>query len=241
MSNLSIGTWLSLPSESIAEIFAHAGFEWVVIDLEHSTININQAEQLIRVIDLAGSKPFVRLSGHDPSQIKRVLDAGAKGILAPMIETLNQVEKVISACRYPPLGSRGMGLARAQGYGDNSFKQDYILNKVNEIEIYAQIESIKGLKNCKEIFTQNINGYFIGPYDLSASLNNPGVFDSEEFFAAEDEILSAAKHENIKCGYHLVEPEEDQITILQAKGYDMIAFSVDIRMLDKTARLPFTQ
>ena len=71
MSNLSIGTWLSLPSESIAEIFAHAGFEWVVIDLEHSTININQAEQLIRVIDLAGSKPFVRLSGHDPSQIKR--------------------------------------------------------------------------------------------------------------------------------------------------------------------------
>ena len=101
MSNLSIGTWQSLPNESIAEIFAKAGYEWIVIDLEHSCININQAEQLIRVIDLAGSKPFVRLSNHDPAQIKRVLDAGAKGILAPMIETVNQIEKIIAACHYP--------------------------------------------------------------------------------------------------------------------------------------------
>ena len=100
MSNLSIGTWQSLPNESIAEIFAKAGYEWIVIDLEHSSININQAEHLIRVIDLAGSKPFVRLSGHDASQIKRVLDAGAKGIIAPMIETLNQIEKIIAACHY---------------------------------------------------------------------------------------------------------------------------------------------
>tara|TARA_B100001093_G_scaffold126765_1_gene119312 strand:- start:375 stop:1100 length:726 start_codon:yes stop_codon:yes gene_type:complete len=241
MSTLSIGTWQSLPNESIAEIFAKAGYEWIVIDLEHSCININQAEQLIRVIDLAGSKPFVRLSNHDPAQIKRVLDAGAKGILAPMIETVNQIEKIIAACHYPPSGSRGMGLARAQGYGENIQKQNYISNMANEIEIYAQIESIKGLKNCREIFSQNINGYFIGPYDLSASLNNPGVFDSDEFSDAETTILSQAKNENIKCGYHLVEPEIDQIKMLQAKGYDMIAFSVDIRILDIGARLPFTK
>jgi 2-dehydro-3-deoxyglucarate aldolase len=119
MNKLSIGTWQSLPNESIAEIFANAGYDWIVIDLEHSCININQAEQLIRVIDLAGSKPFVRLSGHDATQIKRVLDAGAKGILAPMVETLHQIEGIISACRYPPNGKRGMGLARAQGYGES--------------------------------------------------------------------------------------------------------------------------
>ena len=239
MSNLSIGTWQSLPNESIAEIFAKVGYEWIVIDLEHSSININQAERLIRVIDLAGSKPFIRLSGHDAAQIKRVLDAGAKGILAPMIETTNQMEKVISACRYPPLGSRGMGLARAQGYGENLTKNDYILNRVHDIEIYAQIESMKGVKNCKEIFSQGIKGYFIGPYDLSASLNNPGIFDSEEFLEAEKKILSSAKEEGIRRGYHLVEPEPNQIKTLQARGYDMIAFSVDIRMLDIVARLPF--
>jgi 2-dehydro-3-deoxyglucarate aldolase len=241
MSKLSIGTWQSLPSESIAEIFANAGYEWIVIDLEHSTITINQVEQLIRVIDLAGSKPFVRLSGHDPAQIKRVLDAGAKGILAPMIETQNQIEKIISACHYPPYGIRGMGLARAQGYGESSAKEKYISSTANKIEIYAQIESIKGLKNCKEIFSQNIKGYFIGPYDLSASLNNPGVFDSEEFKDAEAKILSAAKQENIRCGFHLVEPKIDELKALQQKGYDMIAFSVDIRMLDISARLPFSE
>jgi len=241
MSKLSIGTWQSLPSESIAEIFANAGYEWIVIDLEHSTITINQVEQLIRVIDLAGSKPFVRLSGHDPAQIKRVLDAGAKGILAPMIETQNQIEKIISACHYPPYGIRGMGLARAQGYGESSAKEKYISSTANKIEIYAQIESIKGLKNCKEIFSQNIKGYFIGPYDLSASLNNPGVFDSEEFKDAEAKILSAAKQENIRCGFHLVEPKIDELKALQQKGYDMIAFSVDIRMLDTSARLPFSE
>ena len=104
MSNHSIGTWLSLPNESVAEIFAKAGYEWVVIDLEHSAININQAEQLIRVIDLAGSKPFVRLSGHSSSQIKRVLDAGAKGILAPMVESQAQIESIVAACHYPPRG-----------------------------------------------------------------------------------------------------------------------------------------
>ena len=145
MNNHSLGTWLSLPNESIAEIFVKAGYEWVVIDLEHSAININQAEQLIRVIDLAGSKPFVRLSGHSSSQIKRVLDAGAKGILAPMVESKAQIESIVAACHYPPRGNRGMGLARAQGYGEANAKSEYITATSKHIEIYAQIESVLSL------------------------------------------------------------------------------------------------
>jgi len=239
MSNHSIGTWLSLPNESLAEIFANAGYEWVVIDLEHSAININQAEQLIRVIDLAGSKSFVRLSGHSSSQIKRVLDAGAKGILAPMVESKAQIDSIISACHYPPRGNRGMGLARAQGYGEANAKSEYILTNAKNIEIFAQIESIAGIENLDSIFSQEIDGYFIGPYDLSASLGNPGVFDSETFINAEEQILRASKQHQVRAGYHLVEPHPDQIPLLVDKGYDMIAFSVDIRMLDLSARLPF--
>jgi len=239
MSNYSIGTWLSLPNESVAEIFAKAGYDWVVIDLEHSSININQAEQLIRVIDLAGSKPFVRLSGHSSSQIKRVLDAGAKGILAPMVESKAQIDSIISACHYPPRGNRGMGLARAQGYGEANAKSEYILTNAKNIEIFAQIESIAGIENLDSIFSQEIDGYFIGPYDLSASLGNPGVFDSETFINAEEQILRASKQHQVRAGYHLVEPHPDQIPLLVDKGYDMIAFSVDIRMLDLSARLPF--
>ena len=241
MSNHSIGTWLSLPNESVAEIFAKAGYDWVVIDLEHSSININQAEQLIRVIDLAGSKPFVRLSGHSSSQIKRVLDAGAKGILAPMVETKAQIDSIISACHYPPRGNRGMGLARAQGYGEANAKSEYILTNSKNIEIYAQIESVAGIANLDSILSQEIDGYFIGPYDLSASLGNPGVFDSDAFINAEEEILRASKQHQVKAGYHLVEPNPEQIPLLVNKGYDMIAFSVDIRMLDLSARLPFSE
>ena len=241
MRNYSIGTWLSLPNESVAEIFAKAGYEWVVIDLEHSAININQAENLIRVIDLGGSKPFVRLSGHSPSQIKRVLDAGAKGILAPMIESQQQIESIIAACHYPPIGNRGMGLARAQGYGEEKAKTEYINNTSKCIEIYAQIESVTGIENIDSILSQDINGYFIGPYDLSASLGSPGKFNSTEFMNAEDIILNAAKKYKIKCGFHLVEPQPQQILALHEKGYDMIAYSVDIRMLDLSARLPFTE
>ena len=241
MSNHSIGTWLSLPNESVAEIFAKAGYEWVVIDLEHSAININQAEQLIRVIDLAGSKPFVRLSGHSSSQIKRVLDAGAKGILAPMVESKAQIESIVAACHYPPKGNRGMGLARAQGYGETNAKSKYITTTSKHIEIYAQIESVAGIANLDSIFSQEIDGYFIGPYDLSASLGNPGIFNSDEFINAEEQILQASKQHQIKAGCHLVEPNPEQIPILINKGYEMIAFSVDIRMLDLSARLPFSE
>ena len=241
MNNYSIGTWLSLPNESVAEIFANAGYEWVVIDLEHSAININQAEQLIRTIDLAGSKPFVRLSGHSSSQIKRVLDAGAKGILAPMIESKDQIKSIISACHYPPRGNRGMGLARGQGYGEASSKNEYITTTSKHIEIYAQIESVAGITNLDSIFSQEIDGYFIGPYDLSASLGNPGIFNSDEYVNAEEQILQASKRHEIKAGCHLVEPNPEQIPILVNQGYDMIAFSVDIRMLDLSARLPFSE
>ena len=241
MSKHSIGTWLSLPNESVAEIFAKAGYEWVVIDLEHSAININKAEQLIRVIDLAGSKPFVRLSGHSASQIKRVLDAGAKGILAPMVESQAQIEGIVVACHYPPRGNRGMGLARAQGYGEANAKSEYITTTSKHIEIYAQIESVAGIANLDSIFSQEIDGYFIGPYDLSASLGNPGIFDSDDFIEAEEQILKASQRHQVKAGYHLVEPNAKQIPILLNKGYDMIAFSVDIRMLDLSARLPFAK
>ena len=156
-----------------------------------------------------------------------------------MVESKAQIESIIASCHYPPRGNRGMGLARAQGYGEASAKSKYITITSKHIEIYAQIESVAGIANLDSIFSQEIDGYFIGPYDLSASLGNPGIFNSEEFVNAEDQILQASKQHQIKAGYHLVEPNQEEIPILLNKGYDMIAFSVDIRMLDLSARLPF--
>ena len=114
---LTIGTWITINSTSIAEILANAGYDWLVIDLEHSTISIDQTAELIRTIELSGVSSLVRLTNNDENQIKRIMDAGARGIVVPMIMNAEEAKDAIASTRYPPLGKRGVGLARAQGYG----------------------------------------------------------------------------------------------------------------------------
>ena len=238
-SDISIGTWLSLYSEAIAELLVKAGYDWITVDLEHSAINIDQAEKLIRVIDLAGAKPFVRVSSNDEVQIKRVLDAGALGIIVPMVNSQEDVMKAVNAVNYPPIGSRGMGLARAQGYGEAQAKKTYIENTSKEIELYIQIESKEALDNLDDIFSQKINGYIIGPYDLSASMGIAGDFSNPDFINTELKIIETAKQYDIKRAYHIVEPDEDELEHRKSQGYNFIAYSVDFRMLDVMARKPF--
>ena len=238
-TDTSLGTWLSLYSEAIAEVLVNAGYEWVTVDLEHSAITIDQAEKLIRVIDLAGAKPYVRVSSNDEVQIKRVLDAGAKGIIVPMVESKEDVLDSINATNYPPKGTRGMGLARAQGYGEAKAKNNYIQNTSNQIELYIQIESEAALNHLDEIFSQDIDGYMIGPYDLSSSMGIPGDFLNPAFIKAEESILETARKYDIKRGYHIVEPDLEQLELRKSQGYNFIAFSVDFRMLDVMARTPF--
>ena len=238
-TDTSLGTWLSLYSEAIAEVLVNAGYEWVTVDLEHSAITIDQAEKLIRVIDLAGAKPYVRVSSNDEVQIKRVLDAGAKGIIVPMVKSKEDVLTAINATNYPSKGTRGMGLARAQGYGEAKAKNNYIQNTSNQIELYIQIESEVALNHLDEIFSQDIDGYMIGPYDLSSSMGIPGDFLNPAFIKAEESILETARKYDIKRGYHIVEPDLEQLELRKSQGYNFIAFSVDFRMLDVMARTPF--
>ena len=239
MSKTSYGTWLTIYSEAIAEILSRAGYDWITIDLEHTAISLTQAEKLIRVIDLCGVKPIVRVSSNNSAEIKKILDFGAKGIIIPMINNVEDVKKAISACFYPPSGSRGMGLYRAQGYGDKDKKEKYIKDDAEQIELYLNIESREAVENIESIFDSDITGYFLGPYDLSASIGSPGKFDTLEFIDLEKKIMRAAEKYNIKRGIHVVEPSKKELIEKQSLGYDMIAFSVDTRMLDYVARTPF--
>jgi 2-dehydro-3-deoxyglucarate aldolase len=113
--DLTVGSWITLGNTSIAEILANAGYDWLVVDLEHTTISLEQAGELIRTIELAGVSPLVRLTNNDENQIKRVMDAGAHGIVVPMVKSADDAKYAVAATRYPPLGNRGVGLARAQG------------------------------------------------------------------------------------------------------------------------------
>ena len=175
--NYTIGSWITLAHPAIAEIMCKSGFDWLTVDLEHSVITIREAEELIRIIHLSNVSPFVRLTNNDENQIKRVMDAGAHGIIVPMVKTKSDAEKAIKYVKYPPLGIRGVGLARAQGYG-SEFKE-YNKWLKNEVKIIVQIEHVDSINNLNDIISlKHINGIFIGPYDLSASLGIPGDFEN---------------------------------------------------------------
>lgn len=233
---LTLGSWISLGHPGIAEILSRAGFDWMVIDLEHSTISIREAGELIRVIDLCGISPLVRVTSNDANLIKRVMDAGAHGVIVPMVNSASDAERAVAATRYPPAGTRGVGMARAQKYGPEGFR-DYAKWQKDGPIVIAQIEHIAGVDACAEILAvPGIDGFIIGPYDLSASLGIPGEFERAEYTAALDRALTAGRSAGKPAGMHLVEPDPSKLAALASGGYRFIAYSVDFRMLDVTAR-----
>ena len=235
-----IGSWITLPNSSIAEIMAKSGFDWLAIDLEHSAINISQAEELIRVIDLCGIRPLVRLTSNDCNLIKRVMDSGSHGIIVPMINTLEELESAYEALRYPPAGSRGVGIARAQGYGEGFSR--YQKWQKTEPLLIAQIEHIDAVNNLEEIFSfENLDAFIIGPYDLSSSLGVPGQFDHPKFIESISRIHEISTEKEIPKGIHIIEPDLNEAELRIKEGYKMIAYSLDIRMLDNHCRSLFKE
>ena len=234
-NNFLIGSWITLPNNSIAEIMSKAGFDWLAIDLEHSSITIKDAEELIRVIDLCNVFPFVRLTSINKNQTKRILDAGARGVIVPMVNSPNDIQEIVDYLKYPPLGSRSVGLARAQGYGNN-FK-DYLKIEKKEITLIIQIEHIDAVNNIDNIFSSKyIDGYLIGPYDLSMSLGIPGEFNNPVYTRAVKKINEAALKFNLTSGIHVVEPDIGLLKKAIKENYKFIAYSLDIRMLDVMSR-----
>jgi 2-keto-3-deoxy-L-rhamnonate aldolase RhmA len=234
-NELSVGSWITIGHNSIAEIMAKAGFDWLVVDLEHSTINIDTAGELIRTIDLCGISPLVRLTSNDSNQIKRVMDAGAHGVVVPMVNTVKQAQSAVAATRYAPQGTRGVGLARAQKYG-NSFK-DYLEWQKDGPVVIVQIEHIEAIEVLEDILTvSGVDGFIIGPYDLSCSMGIPGDFKNSKFIETMHHICETGKKLGCSAGLHIVEPDPKLLENTIEEGYTFIAYSVDIRMLDISAR-----
>lgn len=238
--DLTIGSWISLGHPAIAEIMARSGFDWLTVDLEHSVITIREAEDLIRVIDLCGVAPLVRLSANDPVQIKRVMDAGAHGIIVPMVNSAEEARKAVEAVRYPPKGRRGVGLARAQGYGTRF--EEYKEWVAKESMVIVQIEHIKAVENMQDILAvEGVDGFLVGPYDLSGSLGIPGQFEHQAMLEAMARIKACMKTTKKAAGYHVVEPDIEQLQKRIDEGYRFLAYSVDIRMLDTSCRSVMTK
>jgi 2-keto-3-deoxy-L-rhamnonate aldolase RhmA len=228
---VTLGSWITLGHSAIAEIMANAGFDWLVVDLEHSVTTIEQAAEQIRVIELSGVPPLVRLTSNDPNQIKRVMDAGAHGIIVPNVNTAEEAEKAVASVRYAPMGRRGVGLARAQKYGVGF--DEYLKWVEEESVVVAQIEHKDALPNLNEIFTTpGIDAYIIGPYDLTCSMGIPGQFQHPDFLKAIEKIRAMGAEVGISGGLHIVEPDKDRLKQCLEDGYQFIAYSVDFRILD---------
>ena len=234
-NTLTIGSWITLGHPAIAEIMAQSGFDWLTVDMEHSAITLHEAQQLIQVIELSGCVPLVRVGSNDSNLIKRVMDAGAHGVIVPMVNSAEDAEAAVKAVKYPPVGTRGVGLARAQGYGvDFETYKDWA---EKESIVIVQIEHIYAVNNLEEIFsTDGVDGFIVGPYDLSGSLGMPGEFNDPEVLDALETVKKVAKKVNIISGFHVVPPESDQLRDKIDEGYRFLAYSLDSLFLAETCR-----
>jgi 2-dehydro-3-deoxyglucarate aldolase len=234
-NELSLGSWITLNNPAIAEIMADAGFDWLCVDLEHSVTDYHEAQLLIATIQSKSLKAFVRVGENNTRIIKRVLDAGADGIIVPMVNSKEDAEKAVAAVNYPPVGSRGVGLARAQNYGFGF--DEYKDKKAREILLIAQIEHINAVNHLDEILSvEGIHGSFIGPYDLSGSMGKPGRYDDQDVVEVLQKYESTVKKYNKLVGFHVIQPNYDLVLEKVDLGYNFIAFSLDSLFLGQTAR-----
>lgn len=231
----TVGSWVTLAHPAIAEIMAKAGFDWLVVDLEHSVVSIGEAEGLIRVIELCGIPPLVRLSGNDPVQIKRVMDAGAHGVLVPMVNSREEAEAAVRSVKYPPRGARGVGLARAQGYGTRF--EEYAARLERESLVIVQIEHIRAVERLSEILAvEGVDGFLVGPYDLSGSLGVPGQLEHPSVIGALKEVRCIADRCKAVSGYHVVSTEPEPVVEKLHEGYRFLGYGADMLFLGDKCR-----
>ncbi|MBX3706696.1 MAG: 2,4-dihydroxyhept-2-ene-1,7-dioic acid aldolase [Pseudomonadales bacterium] len=197
----TIGGWLSLANTHTAELLANAGFDWLCIDLQHGLIDYRDLLHMLPAISTTETTPLVRVSGNDPKQIMKVLDAGAMGVIVPLVNNRAEAAAAIAACRYPPDGMRSFGPIRAALYGGRG----YAAEANSEIACIAMIETREGLDNLEEIVTTpGLGGIYIGPSDLALALGLPPAGDTDEplHVATVERILGVCKRHGVPAGIH---------------------------------------
>lgn len=231
---LTFGAWVSFAHPSITEIFASHQFDFVAIDMEHGTINLEQAQRIIAASQYFKVPCLPRPVSHSNDWIKPLLESGADGLIAPMVNSESELQSIITDLKYPPVGKRSFGVNRAQGYG-STFNQ-YVKNWNKSSIFIAQIES-KGAVDAIETIVSHpeLDGIMIGPYDLSGSLGVPGEKFHQLVNEAELKVIKACKDRRISCGTQLSDFNPESIKNALAMGYTFIIASSDLFVLEAWA------
>ena len=191
--NATIGTWLQFPSADVAEVMGASGYDWVAVDMEHGAFTRAILPDVFRAIERGGSTPFARIAQAELRPIKDALDSGAQGLVFPMIESREQLDRAISLSLYPDAGgSRGVGYSRANMYGRDF--DPYRVDVAKDILLVAQIEHIRAVDQLDAILSHpRLDAIMVGPYDLSGSMGLTGQFDHPDIVAVMARINEACK------------------------------------------------
>lgn len=233
----ALGAWLSLPSVPSARIMARLGFDWLVVDMEHTAHNaVLMADMVATIADAGTSAPIVRVPTNSVEWYKWALDAGAWGIVVPMVNTREEAQRAVELAKYPPAGSRSIGGAFGPyGFGITDWPS-YSQMANDSILVAVQIESAQALQNLDEILSvPGIDVAFVGPNDLHAQLGLPASSDGAEpeFMDALEKIKSAARKYGVATGIFSSNGETSAERIRQ--GFQMISVTTDLSSMIASA------
>jgi 2-dehydro-3-deoxyglucarate aldolase len=242
-NKVTMGSWIQIPDPAIVEIMVCNccnKLDWICIDIEHGSIGIKSMINLIRTIERFDIVPVVRIPKNDYIWIHRTLDAGAKGIIIPMINTKEEAVFAISESRYPPFGKRSFGYSRSNFYGSDF--NESVKKSNDEISVILQIENIEAINNLEEILLlDGFDGTFIGPYDLSGSMGILGDFDNDKFNNVLNKYLRLSDKYNKPAGVHIVNPTNSIIKTNLLSGYKTIAIGIDTVFLANKVKEIFNE
>jgi 4-hydroxy-2-oxoheptanedioate aldolase len=233
-----VNGWLAIPSAFSAETMAHQGWDSLTVDMQHGVVDYQMAVNMLTAVSTTGTMPLVRVPWLDPGIIMKSLDAGAYGVICPMINSRADAEKLVSYVRYAPKGTRSFGPIRALLYGG----ADYA-SKANDTVIpFAMIETKQALENLDDILSvDGLDAIYVGPADLSLTLGCTPKFDQEEkpVLDAIDHIIAKAKQHSVFAGIHNGTPEYAQRMI--AKGFRFVTIASDARLMASASQQALTK
>lgn len=230
----AVGSWLSLCSPVAAENMAHIGWDWLVVDVEHSHVGFETMVNCFRAIQLGGAVPMARMPWNNTVWIQRTLDAGALGLVVPMVNSADEAAKVVSNMRYATKGQRSWGGSRVAAYIDG----DYRTWTEDNLAVLVMIETVQAVENAEAILSvEGVSGCFIGPADLALSMEAQETGPGTEHEAAIQEVLKIAKKVGKAPGKHCASAEEVSLRI--AQGFQFLALSSDSGLMAKAAQAEF--
>lgn len=228
------GTWVSLASPAAAEMVAGLGFDFVVVDTEHAPLSTESVGNVVRAVNAASDADVVvRLPENDPVPVKRVLDLGVDGVMAPQVNTVADAEALVEAVRYPPEGIRGVAGSRASDYGRTL--GEYFATANDEVAVLPQIETTQAVEHARDIASvEGVDALFVGPADLSADMDRFGDYEDPAYAEAIDRIVEATAAAEVPLG--TIATADDEIDFWLDRGVDFMVVGTDIGYLTAGAQ-----